>query len=102
MAGVRRGAAGGGSPRQRPAHGGSPHTASHSAGDALRAAFYAVQMMSEDAARRRFTELVAKEYMLTDEADECQMLADRLKARLAWSHFDLRAGEWREGRGRAD
>ena len=71
---------------------------SDSDGNRLRAAFYAVQMMSEDAARRRFAELTAKTYLLTDEADECQMLADRLKARLAWTHYDLRAGEWGEGR----
>lgn len=71
--------------------------------------FNDVSSWSEDKARRRYDEIMARcgnlggkvgglsEYL----ADELQFVADKLGIRLVWQHYDFRSGEFGEGRGNA-
>lgn len=64
-----------------------------------------VAMMSDEAARRRLAALVADPLEANWNADEVDLLAERLGVTVKWQHLDLSDPDagWKEGRhGTAD
>lgn len=70
----------------------------HERDAARRAAYYRAMLLSADAAERRLAELVQQGALFAADADEAQLLADRVGVTLHWRHLDLRTGAWGEGR----